>query len=297
MASSRRDFLKASLVAGSAAGTALPALAASSNKPSATDWVTLGKSNVQVTRLAFGTGTHSGAQQRHLGQEEFTRLVRYAYDRGIRFFETADAYHGMPEMLAVALKGVPRDSYRLMTKYDVHHSEDPAAAVQRLNAALGTEYVDIMLLHCVRSPNWPEETRHLQDAFSAAKQKKLMLAHGASVHGKQALAAFPGNPFLDVAMIRMNHNGTRMDTPSTEDIEAQGDVSYVVDHMQRTKAAGAGIISMKLVGEGRFKNPDDRQAAVNFAFRRAGVDCVTIGFGSTAEVDEAITRITTALNA
>lgn len=294
MSSSRRDFLKASLAA-----TALPAVAAAtvSTKAAATDWVTLGKSNVQVTRLALGTGTHSGAQQRHLGQDEFTRMVRYAYDNGIRFFETADAYHGMPEMLSVALKGLTRDSYRLMTKYDVHHSEDPMAAVHRLNAALGTDYVDIMLLHCVRSPNWPEETKHLQDAFQEAKEKKLMMAHGASVHGKQALAAFPGNPFLDVAMIRMNHEGAHMDTPSMQDIDEKGDVPFVVDHMQRTKAGGAGIISMKLVGEGEFKNPNDRQAALNYAFRKAGVDCVTIGFGSTSEIDEAIKRISTALNA
>ena len=138
MSSSRRDFLKAGVAA-----TALPALcgADTGSKKAATDWVTLGKSNVKVTHLAMGTGTHSGAQQRHLGQPEFTRLVRYAYDSGIRFFETADAYHAMPEMLAVALKGIPRDSYRLMTKYDVHHSEDPMAAVHRLNAALGAEYV------------------------------------------------------------------------------------------------------------------------------------------------------------
>ena len=294
MSSSRRDFLKAGLAA-----TALPAAIAGTvvSPKAAGDWVTLGKSNVQVTRLAFGTGTHSGAQQRHLGQEEFTRLVRYAYDHGIRFFETADAYRGMPEMLAVALKGLPRDSYRLMTKYDVHHAEDPMAAVHRLNSALGAEYVDIMLLHCVRSPNWPEETKHLQDAFQAAKEKKLLLAHGASVHGKQALAAFPGNAFLDVAMIRMNHKGTRMDTPLLQDTDDAGDVPFVVDHMQRTKAGGAGIISMKLVGEGQFKNPDDRQAAVNYAFRKAGVDCVTIGFGSTDEIDEAMQRISTALNA
>jgi aryl-alcohol dehydrogenase-like predicted oxidoreductase len=111
------------------------------------------------------------------------------------------------------------------------------------------------------------------------------------------LAVFPGNPFLDVAMIRMNHNGTRMDTPLLEDTDDKGDVPFVVDHMQRAKAGGAGIISMKLVGEGQFKNPDDRQAALNFAFNKAGVDAVTIGFGSTAEIDEAIKRITTALNA
>src|SRR5258708_24363458 len=115
MAPTRRDFLKSSVAA-----TVLSGLtgvsAAQTAKRSATDWVTLGKSNVKVTRLAFGTGTHGGRVQRELGQEEFTRLVRHAYDRGIRFFETAERYHDMPEMLATALKGIPRDTYKLMTK-------------------------------------------------------------------------------------------------------------------------------------------------------------------------------------
>jgi hypothetical protein len=108
---SRRSFLKSGIAATMVGGLGgLPARAAA--KRSATDWVTLGKSGVQVTRLAFGTGTFSGGVQRELGQDGFTRLVRYAYDRGIRFFETAQSYPQMPEMLATALKGVPRDSYR-----------------------------------------------------------------------------------------------------------------------------------------------------------------------------------------
>src|SRR5271169_3298524 len=120
----RRDFLKSSVAA-----TVLPGIGGvagfAQTKRSATDWVTLGKSNVKVTRLAFGTGTFSGRVQRDLGQEEFTRLVRYAYDRGIRFFETAESYHGMAEMLAIALKGIPRDSYRIMSKVTTHDGVDP----------------------------------------------------------------------------------------------------------------------------------------------------------------------------
>src|ERR1051326_2288425 len=105
---SRRSFLKTGLAAGVLAGTGkLPLRAA---RGSATDWVTLGKSNVKVTRLALGTGTFSGRTQRELGQEQFTRLVRYAYDQGIRFFETAESYGEMHKMLGIALKGIPRDS-------------------------------------------------------------------------------------------------------------------------------------------------------------------------------------------
>src|SRR5689334_20757809 len=111
---SRRNFLKTGLAAGVLAGTGNLPLSAATTK--ATDWVTLGRSDIKVTRLALGTGTMSGRVQRELGQDEFTKLVRYAYDRGIRFFETAESYGEMHKMLGTALKGVPRDSYKLMSK-------------------------------------------------------------------------------------------------------------------------------------------------------------------------------------
>src|SRR6266478_9236672 len=137
--STRRDFLKASLAGATLLGAGGAAALAQTGKRSATDWVTLGKSNVKVTRLAFGTGTYSGRVQRELGQEEFTRLVRHAYDRGIRFFETAESYHGMPEMLNIALKGIPRDSYKLMTKYSTPAASDPAPKIDHFRKQLNTE--------------------------------------------------------------------------------------------------------------------------------------------------------------
>jgi aryl-alcohol dehydrogenase-like predicted oxidoreductase len=294
--STRRDFLKSSVgaaVLGSVAGAA----SAQAAKRTATDWVILGNSGVKVTRLAFGTGTFSGRVQRDLGQQEFTRLVRHAYDRGIRFFETADSYHGMPQMLAIALKGIPRDSYRLMTKYNTRDRENPQATIDRLRSDLGTEYVDIMLLHCVRSPQWSNDMERLRDQFSEAKEKKIMLAHGASVHGLPALRTFPGNKWLDIAMIRMNHKGTRMDTPNTRDTDELGNVSEVVQHTKQVHRQGAGVISMKLVGEGQFTRPEDRDAALKFAMNLGAVDSVTLGYKSVAEIDEAIERMNRALAA
>ena len=292
----RRDFLKSSLAATvlGGFGAAIPARA---EKRAATDWVTLGKSNVQVTRLAFGTGTFSGRVQRELGQEQFTRLVRHAYDSGIRFFETADSYHGMPQMLAIALKGIPRDSYKLMTKYNTRDMEAPQATIDRLRKDCGTEYFDILLMHCVRNPTWPKDLEPLENRFSEAKSKKIILAKGASVHGLPALSAFPGNEWLDVAMIRMNHNGTRMDTPETHDTNERGDVNRVVAYTKKVHAQGTGVLSMKLVGEGQFTRPEDRDAALKFAMDLGAVDAVTIGYKSTAEIDEAIARMNRVLNA
>ncbi len=292
----RRDFLKSTVAAAvlGGAGALTPARAA---KRSATDWVTLGRSGVKVTRLAFGTGTFGGRVQRRLGQEEFTKLVRHAYDRGIRFFETADAYTGMPGMLAEALKGIPRDSYKLMTKYRLMDAGDPPATIDRLRKDLNTEYLDILLMHCVRSPRWPDELKRLQDAMSDAKAKKIVLAHGASCHGLLPLRAFPGNDWLDVALLRVNHNGTRMDTLQTRDTDDLGHVDEVASHIKKIHAQGTGVLGMKLVGEGRFTTPEQRDAAMKFVMGLGAVDALTIGYKSTAEIDEAIDRIDRTLNA
>ncbi|MBZ5621300.1 MAG: aldo/keto reductase [Acidobacteriia bacterium] len=293
--STRRDFLKTSVAATVLSGMGGSALA-QTPKRSATDWVTLGKSKVKVTRLAFGTGTFGGRVQRELGQEEFTKLVRYAYDRGIRFFETSDTYRGMPEMLGIALKGIPRDTYRLMTKYHTPSSGDPTPNIDLARRQLQTEYIDILLLHCLRPPTWEADYRSLQDGFSDAKAKKVILSHGASVHGLAALRTFPGNQWLDIAMIRMNHNGTKMDSLDARD-EVPGSVDEVVAHTKKVHAQGMGVISMKLCGEGRFTRAEDRDAAMKFAMNLGCVDSVTIGFKNTAEIDEAIERMARVMNA
>lgn len=296
--SSRRNFLKtgvaATVLSGLGGGQII---AQAATKRSATDLVTLGKSNVKVTRLAFGTGTYGGRVQRELGQEEFTRLVRYAYDHGVRFFETAESYHGMPEMLAIALKGVPRDSYQLMMKYSTPPTGTPAAKIDEFRKQLNTEYMDILLLHCLRPPTWQADYREMQDGLSEAKSKKVILSQGASVHGLPALRTFPGNQWLDIAMIRMNHNGTRMDTPSMKDVPELGNVDEVVAHTKKVHAQGMGVISMKLCGEGRFTKAEDRDAAMKFAMNLGCVDAVTIGFKNTAEIDDTLDRMSRVLNA
>src|SRR5436305_5722926 len=153
---SRRDFLKRTgLAAGAIAGLgSLPVRAAGGK---ATDWVTLGKSNIKVTRLAFGTGTMSGRVQRELGQEEFTKTVRYAYDHGIRFFETAESYGDMHRMLGVALKGLPRDSYRIMSKVTTHPDGNPQEKIDELRKLAQTDYFDIVLLHYQHVATWPTD--------------------------------------------------------------------------------------------------------------------------------------------
>jgi len=289
---SRRNFLKAGLAAGALAATGrLPLRAA---RGSATDWVTLGKSGVKVTRLAFGTGTFAGRTQRELGQDGFTRLVRHAYDRGIRFFETAESYGEMHKMLGEALKGVPRDTYRLMSKVTTRPGVNPQEKIDELRKLANTDYFDVLLLHYQHVATWPADTVRWQDGILEAKSNKVVVAQGASVHGLPALRQCPGNKWLEIAMIRMNHKGTRMDAEDYA-TNGPGNVSEVVTHVKQVRAEGMGVISMKLVGEGAFTTREDRQAAMRFAFNDAGVDSVTLGYKNTAEVDEAIENLNLAL--
>jgi 1-deoxyxylulose-5-phosphate synthase len=287
----RRHFLKTGLAAGGLAVTGSFSLGAA--RQTATDWVTLGKSGVKVTRLAMGTGSFSGQVQRDLGQDGFTRLVRYAYDNGIRFFETAESYSEMHRMLGVALKGIPRDSYRIMSKVTTRAGVNPQEKFDELRKLANTEYFDIMLLHWQHTATWPTDSSRWQDGILEAQSRKAIVSHGASVHGLPALRQVPENRWLDVAMIRMNHKGTRMDAEDYN-TDGLGNVPEVVTHVKEARKSGMGVISMKLVGEGTF-NREDRQAAMRFAFRNAGVDCVTVGYKNAGEIDEAIENLNLAL--
>jgi 1-deoxyxylulose-5-phosphate synthase len=288
---SRREFVKAGLAVGALASVG--SLPLKAERRTATDMVTLGKSNVRVTRLAFGTGTMSGQVQRDLGKKEFTRLVRYAHERGIRFYETAESYGDMHRMLGVALQGVPRDSYQLMSKVTTTPGVNPQEKIDELRRLAKTEYFDMMLLHWQHSGTWPVDTVQWQDGIDEAELKKAVLSRGASVHGLPALRQVPGDSWLDVAMIRVNHKGVRMDAEDYA-TDGLGTVPEVVQHVQQARAKGMGVISMKLIGEGVF-NREDRQKAMRFAFRNAGVDSVTVGYKNTQEIDEAIENLNMAL--
>ncbi|SPE32596.1 Oxidoreductase (fragment) [Candidatus Sulfopaludibacter sp. SbA3] len=181
-----------------------------------------------------------------------------------------------------------------MSKVTTREGVDPQAKIDELRKLANTDYFDVMLMHYQHVATWPTDTARWQDGILEAKAKKALLGHGASVHGLPALRQFPGNKWLEIAMIRVNHKGTKMDA---EDFNTggPGNVSEVVTHVKQVHKDGMGVISMKLVGEGAFTTREDRQAALRFAFNNAGVDSVTIGYKSSAEIDEAIENLNLAL--
>lgn len=193
-------------------------------------------------------------------------------------------------MLGVALKGIPRDSYRLMSKVTTREGVDPLQKIDELRKLANTDYFDVMLLHWQHVATWPQDSIRWQEGIMEAQAKQMVIAHGASVHGLPALRQVPETRWLQVAMIRMNHKGVRMDAEDYN-TDGLGNVPEVVGYVKQARKEDMGVISMKLVGEGAFTTRADRQKSMRFAFRHAGVDSVTVGYKNTAEIDEAIENV------
>jgi len=291
----RRRFLRDSLVTVGAVACSHTILKGTAAPKSATDVVTLGKSGVKVTRLGIGSGTFGGRVQRELGQDGFTRLIRHAYDRGVRFFDTADAYK-THQLVGAALKGIDRESYALQTKMGWRNDPDPFKIIDRFRSELQTDYFDSLLLHCTRTADWKDSLKRQMDLLDEAKQKQLIRSHGASCHGLPPLEVMPGTEWLDVAFVRVNHNGAHMDNLRSQD-GIPGERDRAVASIRKIHQAGTGVIGMKIMGEGDFSDPQDRDASIKYVMSLDCVDAVIIGFASPEQIDEAIERMNRHLNA
>jgi predicted aldo/keto reductase-like oxidoreductase len=291
----RRRFLERT--AAVAGGVLLAPLAAqAAGKKTAVDLVPLGKTGLKPTRLGIGCGTSSGRVQQGLGQKGFNSLVRYAYDQGIRYIDIARSYR-THSMLREAIKGLPREQLFIQTKIG-GNPEKPFEQIDLCRKDYGVDYIDSLLVHCTITPNWEEERKRIMDAMQEAKDKKIIRAHGVSCHSLPALTRAAELDWVDVNLVRINPQGVLVDTPQSRSWNTESNAAHVppvVEQIKRMREKGHGIIGMKIMGEGRFTNPEDREKSIRFAMQPGLLDCVTIGFKSTEEVDEAIKRMNSAL--
>ena len=291
----RREFIRGALALGAA--TLLPSCSTGpfARKPTAVDQVTLGKTGLKMSRLGIGTGSKGGSIQRALGQDGFTRLIRYAYDQGITYIDTAQNYR-THTMVREAIKGLPREALFIQSKMP-GVPEKPLEVLDRYRQELGVEYIDSLLTHCGTTAHWDEERRRVLDALEEAKAKKIIRAHGISCHSLPALTTAAELDWVDVNLVRINPQGAHIDTPA-EEWNATSDRSHlppVLAQMKVMRQNRHGIIGMKLIGNGDFTDPAEREKSIRFTMQSGLVDAVVIGFKSPAEIDEAITRINRAL--
>ena len=284
----RRDFLarSASLAAATWLGSKAGALALEPlpAKVAAHDTITLGKTGIKTSRLAMGTGTHGTghrSNQTSLGVDGLSNLLRHGYDQGLRLFDLADAYGSHPHA-AEALKHVPRDKVTVLTKTWARDPKEARADLDRFRKELGIDYIDVALMHCVTEPDWNVRYRGVKDVFEEAKQKGIIRAHGCSCHSIEALRAAAKDPWVEVDLVRINPIGRHMDA----------DPETVISVIREMKAAGKGIVGMKILAEGDLRSRQDE--AIRYALGLGLLDAFTIGAESQAEQDDLVRRIAAA---
>lgn len=289
---SRREFLAGATAAMGAATLVGPPAFAAVAAPKikrGTDLVTLGKSGIKSTVLGIGTGTRGGSEQRALGEAGFVRLAREAFDRGIRYIDTADNYRMHPFVRA-ALKELPRDKIFVQTKIPSRHADKAKETIERFRKELGIEQFDTLLMHAMWDREWPTKMRHMMDVLEEAKRKGRVRAVGISSHNMDPLEVSVGQgDFIDVQLVRINPFGAKMD----------GEPAKVASLVKKMHKQGRGIIGMKIYGENGFrvdgkdtaKSRRMRIESLKYVFGLGCVDAFTIGFRNVKEIDETLELI------
>ena len=280
----RREFIKTG-VAGSAGLIMAPAFAKPADALKMTE---LGNTGIRTSCLAMGTGTIGGnyeSDQTRMGLENFVTMAGHAYESGIRFFESADMY-GSHTFIREALKKIPRREMTLMTKTWVRPSRwmKPLSIQQFLEKAcreLGTETIDIVLLHCLVSADWVEEYSEHCENLIRAKEKGMIRAHGVSCHSLGALRTAVETDWTDIILARINHMGLHMD----------GEPEEIAAILKQARKNHKGVIGMKIFGQGDIRTDAERQKSLEFVIKQQCVDAFTIGFESPQQIDDAIGRI------
>ncbi len=279
----RRGFLSTgAAVGGAALWEAFPHSLFAGVRKTAQDRVKLGPAKVEVSRLAVGSGTNgvggSSNQTRKLGLRGLADLFRAGADQGVTFWDSADQY-GTHPYIREALKGVAREKITILTKTHASTEKEMWADLDRFRKELGTDYIDILLLHCMMDADWPARKKGAMEALGQAREKGIIRTHGVSCHTLEALKTAARTPWVQVDLARINPAQAAMDS----------DPATVLGVLKEMKAAGKGIIGMKILGAGRLRARADE--CLQYALAQDVVDCFTIGGENRAEMEDLIRKI------
>jgi len=258
--------------------------------------VKLGKSGVKTSLLGMGTGFTGGNRSSNITRAGVAEsLIKQAYEKGIRYFDCADSY-GTHPFTASALKGIPRDNYVLgtkiwVTKGGIPEPERPDAdiVIDRFRKELNTDYIDLVQIHCMTDPKWTDQQKRQMDILENLKAKKIIRAHGVSVHSLEAMEACVGNPWIDVIHVRVNPYGEAMD---------KKDPALVIPVIEKLHKEGKGVIGMKLIGNGKFKSDSGKiDESLKYVLGLGTVDMIIVGFELPEQIDNYAGRLERALKA
>jgi 1-deoxyxylulose-5-phosphate synthase len=284
----RRQFLQRSIFSAAAIGAGLSGMSFNSASYTRVDKVSLGSTGLIVPRIALGTGSTGGrreSNQTRLGTRGFVKLARHAFDRGLSFFDMADTYGSHP-FVKEALKEIPREETILLSKIwttDMSwlKAEPVEKTLDRFRLETGSDYFDIILLHCLMIGDWQEKNKAFTESLSKAKQNGIVKTVGVSCHNWDAMAAAVEDPWVDVILARINPFGTHMD----------GTPDDVMGLLETARKNGKGIIGMKIFGNGGNNSDEERERSLRYVTGSPNVHCMTLGLETDAHIDDAVERV------
>ncbi len=289
----RRHFIGTGITGAIVASGGLSALMAAPKLPLNVDLVDLGKTGLKVTRLAMGTGTNGwnhGSNQTRIGLEKFKTIIQAGYDRGIRFLDTADTYGSHP-FVKEAIKMMPREKLTVMTKIwtenlDWHPLQPVDQMLDRIRKELDTDYLDIVLLHCMTKASWTDDKKRFMDGLSEAKSKGLIKKVGFSAHDYGALESGINHDWPDIVLSRINNKEVRMD----------GSPDKIMSLLEIAGSKGKGVLGMKIFGGGGLIKEDERMASLKYVIGSQKVHAMTIGCEDALQVHDTVDRLMGVVN-
>lgn len=251
----------------------------------------LGKTGIELPILSFGASS-LGAEFRSITLDEAMSSTRTALDLGMNFIDTSPFYgRGMSEvMLGMGLKGIPRDSYLLGTKLGRYSGTHFDFSAKRVDESvhvslhrLGTDYLDVLLLHDVEFVPLPQIWEETIPAVLKLKEQGKVRAIGFS--------CYPLKTFHTV----LDHVEDQIDCVLSYNRYTLQNTSFAEDLMPRLEAKGigamsAGPFSARLLTNAELpewlKEPENVKAAARAAAKHCadrGVDIAQLALQFACE--------------
>lgn len=232
----------------------------------------LGNTELVVSRLCFGSLTISPLQA-CLPIDRGADIIKYSYEKGINFIDTAELYDNY-QYLREALKKINRKDFIIATKSYSYSEKTAEKSLMKALNELETDYIDIFLLHEQESENTIRGHYEAIEYFLKAKKKGIIRAFGISTHRTQGVVDSLKYDEIEVLHPIINKAGLGIQDGNIEDMLQSIELAY---------NKGKGIYGMKPLGGGHLINTVEE--SFNFVKEIPHLHSIAIGMQSKDEVD------------
>jgi len=244
--------------------------------------VNLGNTGLKVSKLGFGTFDF-GVPSLNISPNKGGRILAKSYRLGINFWDTSDDYRSHPHV-ASALKLVPRKEAVVSTKTGAKSGEEATRSLKSSLEELGTDYIDIFLLHYVK-PSWIDDCHRVLKELTDLKTTGMVRAIGLSTHSVAVVREASQFDEVDVIMTICCKASQTVITKFHEHIPLEdGTINEMFQAIRLAHNNGKGVVAMKVLGGPAPPLVKNYQSSIKSIDRLGFLDAMVIGMRNLDEV-------------